>query len=590
VNEILLQAGPLRMVFLAKEGAVRWIHAGGHEVLRGINAPVRDRGWGTVPPCVEDLRVEQDEHAFRAAFVVRCRGGEVDFRWRGELTGRSDGTMEFTFEGEALADFARNRIGFCVLHPASMSGAPCAIEHIDGTVEPARFPEEIQPHQPARGIRAIRHDVAPGLTAEIRLEGDTFEMEDQRNWTDASFKTYCTPLALPTPVAITRGACIRQRVSLRLIGKIRSAGPDFLPPWAPAKEVKVTLVHGRAAALPSLGVGWNATVITDEIVAALRPLALDHLRVDLMPADERHRVRLRSAAAAAARLAVALELAVWVGDRPREKLEQLCDELRRLEHVPRVARWMIFDGARACTPPARVNELREILAETPFVAPIGGGAAENFAELNRERAIAGAGDFTVHAVTPQVHAGDDASLFESLPIQGLTVSAARRISGGRPVCISPLTLTRRWRRTDPGCPAFEGPDAWAPLQSDARFGTSLTAAWTLGSLAALQAAGAASVTSHEIVGPNGLLDENIRPRPLAAVFKCFAGRTDAAEAIPESRAEDGVAAVTFRRRSGPVLAVANLRSIARIVHVDGAWGTRVVSLAPHGIGCVEMSP
>ena len=29
--------------------------------------------------------------------------------------------------------------------------------------------------------------------------GDVFEMEDQRNWTDASFKTYCTPLRQPFP-------------------------------------------------------------------------------------------------------------------------------------------------------------------------------------------------------------------------------------------------------------------------------------------------------------------------------------------------------------------------------------------------------
>jgi hypothetical protein len=590
VNEIILQAGPLRMVFLPEEGAVRWIHVGEHEVLRGIHAPVRDRGWGTVPPRVEDLRVERGEHAFRVAFVVRCRGGEVDFRWRGELTGTPDGTLEFTFDGEALADFARNRIGFCVLHPASVSGAACAIEHVDGTIEATCFPEEIQPHQPALAIRAIRHDVAPGLTAEVRMEGDTFEMEDQRNWTDASFKTYCTPLALPLPVAITRGTRIRQRIHLRLIGEVRPAGSDFRPPWAPAQEVKLTLMRGRAAPLPALGAIWNATGATDEIVDALRPLALDHLRLDLVLSDEGYRARLRSGAAAAARLAIALELAVWVDERSRERLERLCDELRRLEPLPRVARWIIFDGARACTPTARVEELRAIVAGTPFAAPVGGGAAENFTELNRERAVAVAGDFTVHACNPQVHAGDEASLFETLPIQGLTVAAARRISGGSPVCVSPVTLTRRWRKTDPGCPAFEGPDACGPFQDDARFGGPLAAAWTLGSLASLHAAGAASVTCHEIVGPNGLLDENLRPRPVAEVFECFTGRTATAEVIPEYRMEDGVAALAFRRGTNAVLAMANLRSIARVVHIEGAWGTRVVSLAPYSVGCVEMGP
>ena len=36
------------------------------------------------------------------------------------------------------------------------------------------------------------------MEAELAFEGDIFEMEDQRNWTDASFKTYCTPLARNT--------------------------------------------------------------------------------------------------------------------------------------------------------------------------------------------------------------------------------------------------------------------------------------------------------------------------------------------------------------------------------------------------------
>ena len=54
-------------------------------------------------------------------------------------------------------------------------------------------------------MRAISHEVVPGLMAEVRFEGETFEMEDQRNWTDASYKTYCTPLSLPYPVEVKEG-------------------------------------------------------------------------------------------------------------------------------------------------------------------------------------------------------------------------------------------------------------------------------------------------------------------------------------------------------------------------------------------------
>ena len=52
----------------------------------------------------------------------------------------------------------------------------------------------------------------------LTMRGDIFEMEDQRNWSDASFKTYCTPLALPFPVEIDAGTAVTQEVCISLLG------------------------------------------------------------------------------------------------------------------------------------------------------------------------------------------------------------------------------------------------------------------------------------------------------------------------------------------------------------------------------------
>ena len=46
------------------------------------------------------------------------------------------------------------------------------------------------------------------------MEGDTYEMEDQRNWTDASYKTYVRPLARPWPYTLDAGARLDQAVTL----------------------------------------------------------------------------------------------------------------------------------------------------------------------------------------------------------------------------------------------------------------------------------------------------------------------------------------------------------------------------------------
>lgn len=98
------------------------------------------------------------------------------------------------------------------------AGAPCQIEHVDGIVMDSAFPAFIAPRQPFIEIRAIRSTIAPGVQAEVRFTGDVFEMENQRNWTDASFKTYATPLSRPYPVEVPAGTRIAQSVTLTLNG------------------------------------------------------------------------------------------------------------------------------------------------------------------------------------------------------------------------------------------------------------------------------------------------------------------------------------------------------------------------------------
>ena len=83
----------------------------------------------------------------------------------------------------------------------------------------------------------MTHSPIPNVKAEVRFEGDTFETEDHRNWTDASFKTYVRPLALPWPYVLPKGETFTQSVTLTLSGKLpkpkaRGAGkPIAVKAW-----------------------------------------------------------------------------------------------------------------------------------------------------------------------------------------------------------------------------------------------------------------------------------------------------------------------------------------------------------------------
>ena len=67
-------------------------------------------------------------------------------------------------------------------------------------------------------MESIAHATPGGGEITIRFEGDLFEMEDQRNWTDASYKTYSTPLRLPYPAPISEGDRVWQRVTIEATG------------------------------------------------------------------------------------------------------------------------------------------------------------------------------------------------------------------------------------------------------------------------------------------------------------------------------------------------------------------------------------
>ena len=95
------------------------------------------------------------------------------------------------------------------------------IGHTNGRKKNLKFPLLISPRQPFTDIRKMKWE-KHGNKFSLDFSGDVFETEDQRNWTDASFKTYCTPLGIPYPVKLKSGEKIIQKVVLRVDGDIEN--------------------------------------------------------------------------------------------------------------------------------------------------------------------------------------------------------------------------------------------------------------------------------------------------------------------------------------------------------------------------------
>ena len=510
-----LRAGPLTLEFDPTTGWLRSLRLGSREVLRGIYGAIRDRHWGTILPVLDPLNMEFDNVSFHIQFEANCQNEQVGFRWHGAIRGAADGTVTYDFDGRTDRAFARNRIGLCVLHPIrECAGRECVITHTDGSVERTFFPDVISPHQPFEDVRVLRHEIAPGLSAEVEFAGDIFETEDQRNWTDASFKTYCTPLSLPHPADIRPGDVVRQRGTLRLHGT---------PPMVSIANARIApLTVGRAMQLPRLGflVGQPERETGER--DSLRALRSDHLRVELNLENESFRSRLRSAVDLARDVGATIHAALFVGEDLRSELDRFCFVCGEDIHL--ISTWFVFRRDESVTRPHDLELVRERLDPLVPRACIGGGSSAHFTELNRDRAIARVADVLTYAIDPQCHAFDDTSIAETLEAQGETVRSARAFAPGTPICAGPISL--KPRRT------FESTDAECAVGGDARQSTTFLAGWTLGSVVEMARANTEFATYFEAFGNRGLVGAN-RSESLApgetAVFPVFHVFADLAE-------------------------------------------------------------
>ncbi len=487
-----LRAGPISCVFMA--GELRDIALAGQIVLRRIYVAVRDAHWGTVPLILRDVELVHREGEFEIAFWAEHHQGEVHFAWRGAFYGGLEGTLDLVMEGRALAAFSANRIGFCVLYPETCAGAPCTVEHTDGSVEEGHFPQAISPHQPFFAIRAISHTAWPGVRLRVDLEGDTFEMEDQRNWSDASFKVYSRPLALPYPFAVAHDGRIAQAVRVKVSG----CAPRIL---AKDEPTLLEILPQSVGRLPALGFGIPhrppPAGPARERLRALRPA---HLRLDLDPTLDGWPRDAEQAAAWAQALGAPLEIALFLPDEWGSALEGCARALRGCG-AP-ICRWLLYRQGQPATPPGLISLARTVLAPLAPGAKFAVGTPMHFTELNRARPSLEGAEAVAWSLTPQVHAFDNASLIETLAIQAQIAENARALYPQARRVISPITLKPRPpladRRREGATPA---------LGVDVRQPSLFAAAWTLGSIASLAGAGASSLTYYEALGRRGLMEE-----------------------------------------------------------------------------------
>ncbi|MFW6077434.1 MAG: hypothetical protein ACOC71_06760 [Hyphomicrobiales bacterium] len=574
-----------RLSLRIRGGELRHISFDGAEAVRSIAFVIRDRDWGTLALRTVSANLEQDARSFRYDYAAEAHGAPIEVSIA--VTGSRDGQISVEGEARIGGDFDTNRTGFVVLHPIDgVAGAPATLIGSDGAAREGRFPERISPGQPFFDIQEISHPVAGGGSVHIRFTGEVFEMEDQRNWTDASFKTYCRPLSLPFPYRLGPDQPVRQGVGLEL------SGPQT-PPSSGDRPVELSMAGAGDEVMPGLALafepGWEPA--DWQAVAAVRPAALVS-RLDVA-ADPKAAVGAIAAAHTAVGGACELEVVLDDDADPGVALAGLAELCREAGVEPRSVMALPRAYLKSHQPsgpwPTGVSpDQAAAAARTAFrEARIGGGMLTYFTEFNRCPPSPEACDFATHGTSAIVHAADDESVLETLECLPHVFGSARALIGSAEYR---LGLVAIGMRTNPYGAATKDNAEQARVamaHSDPRQRGLFGAAWALAALAATGGFGVERIALAAPAGPFGLVyrrmpvaqpgyDERAGGETLVyPIYHLMRGLADGAGArrVEMASSDPGqVAALAFARDGGTTLWLANLSADTRTVAIDGASG------------------
>jgi hypothetical protein len=505
-----LRAGSLSVVL--DGGALRAIRYRGVEVLRGIAYLTRDENWGTLTAALRNLSVRERRGGFEVTYEAKARNANATLAYRAVISATPD-RLVFSVSAKPDGDFLTNRTGFVVLHPIDgVAGKPVTVTHTDGSVERARFPKLISPGQPFFEIRALAHSPASGMKAHVLMEGNKFEMEDQRNWTDASYKTYVCSLLDPWPYVLKAGQTFDQRITLTVRGRARRR--------VVASAHRELRFGPASARLPDIGIAVSADNATETLRRADRLKKLAPKFLTCLAEGNLDVLKTYAELALSTAIPVALEIVLPAKGPADGEMKIVADACRRAGLAPKTVIVTHMHDLKSFQPnairpwgPSYEDMARAARKHFPD-ATLGGGMISFFTELNRKRPPPSVFDFITHSLCPIVHDASDEAVMQTLECLPHVFASAKAMIGGAPYRLGPSTIAARMNPYGQTVAANPRNERVCLAPNHPRQSDDFAVVWNLGLLVAAAQAGIESVTLGSLCGQRGLLDARGRPTPL----------------------------------------------------------------------------
>jgi hypothetical protein len=469
-----IRKGDLTAVVDDNGAFLREIEIGEEELFRGIGFVARDSDWGT--PALDGIAA-----ASEAAGGTQVKSaGELETA-AGDLSSSITWTIgedriEASAQWSSRSGFSTNRTGFVALHSLGATrGQSVRVTHPDGAVETTRFPRLVSPHQPFFDIAAMDYETVGGRRLRLTFSGEIFEIEDQRNWTDASYKTYCRPLRLPFPYRIEPGERARQTVRLEILSR---GGPR-----RPAGRVAPTV--GEAHRLALIGTSIPPGPLERDAARALERLGLNFKAIELDLLDPSSLDDFGDKLALSPR-ATRVDIRPAPRDAVLAAIGALAPKLTR-DHCLGVTLWGADD-----------NLIAEARRMSGGLA-IGAGSPGSFVDLNRARPLPLSADYLCWSSNPTVHGVTDDTIGETTETSDDILATIQAKSPNHLLYLGPLTLGQRFN------PVAATPEGRTGAPPDPRQGETIAAAWAFATLAGFHGAELRAIAIFEPCGAKGFI-------------------------------------------------------------------------------------
>ena len=454
--------------------AVRNVRYKNVQIIDLLYTAIRPWDWSTLDPDQhsEDVKVTGD---ICVITIKDSFAGALDAQT--EITISKDNKFTVAYELRGLAEYSVNRWGICFcLNSADWMGSTVKSQgneyQLPAAISPQRVVDGV-----TQGLFPAANEMLFAATDQRSIKvvstGKVLEAEDQRNWTDNTYKIYSGSLSEPRPFVTSAGSLWQQSVTF-----------EISPPNKQVPDSSKIIVK-EIDSLPSIGLQFNTDSLLplDALNNALFLLDIDHIRVN----EESLTAQKINTVSNNGLIVEAALLSSHSGDKLHRDIEHLNKQ------IPAGSRILIQREGREIV---EIGDLPKNQSLSSFIP----GTDAYLVDLHRNKYEFG--ESISYSMVPTVHSSDVETIFKTLYTQRESIQFTQEFLAQQ-VLISPITFSTR------GNPetghARDQRINFANPEMALRIRTIEGAAWTLGSIFALASAGAYSGTWHELFGEFGII-------------------------------------------------------------------------------------